>query len=511
LITSPQATWLVSTMRSSRVHVILSVLGVYVQAEYAKITNYQPLSDVTQHALIDLDQLELEDHLQNNDWDKAKAIYTQGGNSGATATITLDTALTQEFVSGVVVTQDGNAIATGKLKSTAVVGAVSITVAYTSVCKKGGSSKPDISGCFKEANKFKINDVDVGTGKETGLTYRTLAGFSTKAKDKMEGHEMYEIYRTYFKQYDYGNQKVLKALNGEVYTADDARRQVTKKSSVFLNVWMYTIREMEDAIIDCASGCGNDCNDDPAVHAWDEAVAFHSGSLAGETGKDQAGKLLWMQIFYRCQEFQVCDSNKLLEETMKFFTEGRDLLAAGKCTEAIRVKKRLYQLMTIPLIQGALKYGWRVEYEDKTSTNLRGEADSFAAAILPQMTMCDASAAKVVEENMLYDAASPMGAGFAAVKKAIESTYSCMGVTCKDIGALHWPKDKDGNFPNVATDAAACEDEEPSEEPSPAGGIDLITVIIIGVVLSLIGGVIGYCAAQNSKAGLLQGGAEMTA
>jgi len=40
---------------------------------------------------------------------------------------------------------------------------------------------------------------------------------------------------------------------------------------------MYVIREMEDAVADCKAGCEY-CND-ARVHAWDEAVAFYTGSI----------------------------------------------------------------------------------------------------------------------------------------------------------------------------------------------------------------------------------------
>merc|ERR1711904_45096 len=38
--------------------------------------------------------------------------------------------------------------------------------------------------------------------------------------------------------------------------------------------------------------------------------------------------------------------------------------------------------------------------------------------------------------NMNIDSASPMAAGFKAVKDAFESTYDCLGITCNDVGGL---------------------------------------------------------------------------
>ena len=63
-----------------------------------------------------------------------------------------------------------------------------------------------------------------------------------------------------------------------------------------MNVWMYAVREFEDAIDDCTS-CTSNCNEhstnSDSVHAWDEGVAFYTGSLEGTAyGGNSNGKLL---------------------------------------------------------------------------------------------------------------------------------------------------------------------------------------------------------------------------
>merc|ERR1712176_1099131 len=64
----------------------------------------------------------------------------------------------------------------------------------------------------------------------------------------------------------------------------DGRDQIIKKVTAYIIIWMYVIREMEDALDDCKEACTiESCNDDP-VHAWDEAVAFYTGSLEGTDG-----------------------------------------------------------------------------------------------------------------------------------------------------------------------------------------------------------------------------------
>ena len=89
---------------------------------YERIAGYAPGSDVSQHNLIDLDQAEMEMHLKVNDFAKAKAIYTLGGNSGAKASITVG-ALAAQAAKGAAVMQGG--VAKGKMKSAAGAGSTS--------------------------------------------------------------------------------------------------------------------------------------------------------------------------------------------------------------------------------------------------------------------------------------------------------------------------------------------------------------------------------------------------
>ena len=101
-----------------------------------------------------------------------------------------------------------------------------------------------------------------------------------------------------------------------------------------MSVYMYVIREFEDAIGDCKNGC-QDCNDDP-VNAWDEGVAFFAGSLEGETG--EGGKLVYSLGEKRCRNFKTCGgaqggstsgTAQINAQLIALFNQGKnDLLAA---------------------------------------------------------------------------------------------------------------------------------------------------------------------------------------
>merc|ERR1719355_213403 len=390
-------------------------------AKYASIAGYAPGSDVTQHNMLDLDQAEFETHLKVPDYTKANAIYTLGGNSGAKAEITVS-ALPGDAAKGEEVKQ--GTVGIGKLKSAASAGATMITVSYSSVCKEGGLDTKDVSGCFTVGGgAITVGGVDIGDPTAVVNKYRTLQGFSTAAEKKMTGQEYFDIYKAYFGPGDYAHQRVMNGLDktGICSECDDAARvQIAKKTSAYMNVWMYVIREFEDAIQDCKAGC-IDCNDDP-VHAWDEGVAFYTGSLEGTDGSG-SGKMIYALADKRCTNFGTCmhvsgkgyatvgAGSAVNMQLFEQYALGRDALLGGRCDDTKTIKKRIVELMSVPLVQGSLRYAYKVAKLQGGSKE-KAEGAAFSAAILPRVHACDASAAKIISDNMNIDSASPMAAGY---------------------------------------------------------------------------------------------------
>jgi len=356
--------------------------------------------------------------------------------------MTLSTALANAATAAYLVKQ--GTTATGYVKSTASAGATTMRVSYTSTCKVGGSSSPDSSGCFTtgggnieicvNANTPCTSWSNLGAATAIQNGYRTLAGFSTSAQTRMSGQVYFERYKSYYNnQGDYSNRMVLDALDGTgtCSTCDeDAREQIAKKTSAYMGVWMYVIREMEDAIQDCQIGCIN-CNDDP-VHAWDEAVAFYSGSLEGTTGSSN-GKLLYRLAEKRCSNFGTCGAaTSVNTRIIPLFTQGRNRLEASECSAIPTLRDDIVKLMMIPLIQGSLRYAYKVDLQ-QGGTKEKAEGVAFSNAVLPMVHQCSASAATTISNNVEYTATSTT---FADVKSAFESVYSCLGLTCDDIGGL---------------------------------------------------------------------------
>merc|ERR1740117_130064 len=170
----------------------------------------------------------------------------------------------------------------------------------------------------------------------------------------------------------------------------------------------------------------------------------------------------------RCGNFGTCVTvagtttpisqvNNELFKAGGLFAQGRDLLHAGTCSGVRPVVDQIVSLMTVPLVQGTLRYAWKVgqtggvdnKLADQSAKNA-AEGSTFAAAVLPLVHACDAAAAKVVSDNMKFGAAvytattaesdseytSGTKPDTGAVKAALEKTYTCLGITCAHVGGL---------------------------------------------------------------------------
>ena len=249
-----------------------------------------------------------------------------------------------------------------------------------------------------------------------------------------------------------------------------------------MNIFMYVIRELEDALDDCKIGCMQ-CNDDP-VHAWDEGVAFYTGSLEGQTGEG-SGNLLYALADKRCENYGTCGTHgiesqgtsKVNYDIFKEFAAGQFNLNIGNCEGARVNKEKIAELMAIPLIQGTLRYAYKVDILSGQEKE-KAEGAVFAAAVLPKLHACNKADATTVYDNMGVGAGST---DFAKVKKAFERNYKCLGVTCADVGGLL-------NGEEYYEGASPCKDSSTSSSSntlaialgSVAGGV---AVLAIGSIL----------------------------
>merc|ERR1712106_1314912 len=409
-------------------YAMYSILSVYLLVfvttakcdSFDLVAGYLPKSDVSEHLKLDLDQRDFEDFLNKGNFSSASDIYVNGGNSMKSTKIRIFDPLVKEFTKGAIVEQDA---ARGILVADGKPGAKTLKVGVTSKCVGKFAQAKDTSGCFKEdGGPLKIDGMEVGAQISVNLPYRTLAGFSVEAESKMKGQEIFEVYKAYYGASDYADKFIKAALKGQDETKrvsvpmdflgkeDIFRIECAKKGSAYWSVWMYVIREMEDAVNDCRSGC-EFCNDAP-VHAWDEAMVFYTGSLEGKSG-DKSGKFLYRLAEKRCKNYRTCEGgvSRVNKEILKKFSDGKRKLD-----------------------QGSLRYAYKIARGDG-SPKEKAEGVAFLGAIIPRLYACSHQDADTVKQHMWIDGdMSASKDGFKTVKDAFQRNYDCLGVRCADIG-----------------------------------------------------------------------------
>jgi len=412
---------------------------------YTDLAGYSTASDVAPHALIDLDMAEFETAVGLHDTSAtwiadATFIYEKGG---------------------------------GGLCSTADVTAGTATDSTTT--------------------PWCTDTTQALGNSQKSTAVRTLKGFATKDYSGYTGNyaeEMPPLYTAYWtangmsaaEAKEWAHTFITKDYSAIVQTAGS--NQIMKKGANYQAVWMYVLHELEDAIGDCYAGdilANDNTPTGGAPHAWDEGWAFYAGSTVGTTAADAAtnkGTLIWELAEKRGADFGTMHStgpSTANVNALALAIQGRDLIIAASCAAAEPVVQAWRAQQTVPLVQGTLKYAFKADpantagdcTADAANTGLTADAGcakswaegwAFAAAVLPQVHACDATAATTIKTN-LDIAGVPMAGGFAAVKTAIESTYACMGITCADVGAY--------------SDSTACVDPVASSDAATAPALAL--------------------------------------
>ena len=343
------------------------------------IATYQPETDILSASKIDLDLQEIVSHLDANDFAAAMTVYESGTNSDQT---------------------------------------------LQSISQPGGPG---------------------GTGTNA-----------------MQSNTWWPIYKAYWgDQINYADVFVQKYGAAGAAYQDATRAQLVKKGIAYQGVWMYAVHKFETAIADCLKGTVADVNS--AKLNWDKGMAYYVGSQEGTTTGASTGNLLYNLAQKRCADFGTCatttDSSTIATANKEAIAKATEGMAYFVHTQLSCADPQLGKIfdgivsqMTVPLVQGMLKYAWKADpakagdcsadagkAEAAVSSGCAqswAEGWAFAAAVLPQVHKCDASAATKIKENLdIESTAGPMTGGVKAVKDAIESVYDCLGISCTDVGA----------------------------------------------------------------------------
>jgi len=335
--------------------------------------------------------------------------------------------------------------------------AASLTAA-TNVYRNGGSSM-----FMGELETLQGLSADTGTGD----TFPTLSKYITYYNND-------QLYADTF---------VSAALEGTgSYAASSAayRQAVAVAGATYLTMWMQPQHELNDQLNICLQG-GN-FNTPEDVSCWDEAWAYMAGSLVGPDGTG-AGQLLYSLSAKMSAEFATASPTTTTanQKLLALWSAGQTAARMLDCVTMALNRDAIAVQMTLPLVQGVLSFAYKADpkilcHACTTPERSFESANLWAlvSAVLPQVQACDASVAALLVSNTSpdqFNAGNMLPAGVAAITKALQSTYSCLGLTCAAVGG-------NSNVP-------ACVDASTAPPSSSCSQPTNVAAIVLGVLLGL--------------------------
>mmetsp|Transcript_15084 Transcript_15084/g.22013 ORF Transcript_15084/g.22013 Transcript_15084/m.22013 type:complete len:790 (-) Transcript_15084:522-2891(-) len=242
---------------------------------------------------------------------------------------------------------------------------------------------------------------------------------------------------TYDLHYTYADDFVMSALQ------DSDSGTLAAEAARALNLWMYCAHELWQSLDQCTTASRADINNDvlgltdnaKGAHSIDEFIAYWIGE--GQTaGSSTQGYALYAltqqagQLFNTLNPTGEAKANtniKLLYEN-----KARTALAASDtCTEESDTVEQLWHInnsllsqMYVPLLQMLIHN--MVQGDVK-------RVRMYALAVVPQFAQCRPSVYRRLKSALLekdYD-----GSKRNDILTDLQSLYSCLGISCKDIGA----------------------------------------------------------------------------
>jgi len=280
--------------------------------------------------------------------------------------------------------------------------------------------------------------------------FRTLQSFSTKfaASTSMQDEPYHKMFATYYGDDNWADKWVMAALdstptaftsgrgNADFSTMNDAatRDQAVKKGVVYMNDFHYAIHEMDAAIRECKwdSTDGNEA----AVHKWDEAVAFYTGSIVADD-PTKRGELMYGISESRGTNFGTMTDEENPQSLANIeayidFNKGKEKILNNDCGGLEGQMHRIISYGNVPLVQGVLKYTESFNAGAKQAA----EAGVFLASLQGKLYDCDPDVANTLYNELYIGRFGTTELSVNAInniKNQLESTYKCLGITCPHV------------------------------------------------------------------------------
>lgn len=196
----------------------------------------------------------------------------------------------------------------------------------------------------------------------------------------------------------------------------------------------------------------------------------------------------------RCTEFRTCGekgkdvsgTSHVNNEIFRYFKDGQRRISLKDCEGAREVKAKIVSLMTIPLIQGTIRYAHMIAGEEEAYNEKHGsEGAIFAMTVLPIIADSNEFDAQIIYANMKVKTNPEVD--FKTVKSAFERNYAKLGIKCNEVGGIYddiLGQYKPDASPCVAS-AGGMDDEQ--RQLAMALGFALGGIFVVAIVVCIVG------------------------
>jgi len=266
----------------------------------------------------------------------------------------------------------------------------------------------------------------------------SLADLSIKSFDIMKKDDWYNIYRYAFgfigtqdEQEEAGNfdenpiEQYADTVVNDLFQLN--REGIETEAAMVMNVWMTVAHYLQEAANKCRSGSADDVG--PLLEL---ATAYWVG-WGQPKGDNANGRLLYHLTENSAVRFKTDGSGEGTEAAAnaQIFTLLGDIKAeivdAGKCpSDYPKFRSFVNEIvaqMTVPLVQNMIHY---------MAGNKAEKMELYALSIAPQIAACDHSGFVYLLDKLVLNTFDTNL--FNEVVGRMQSLYTCLGLTCLDIG-----------------------------------------------------------------------------
>ena len=166
--------------------------------------------------------------------------------------------------------------------------------------------------------------------------------------------------------------------------------------------------------------------------AWDEGVAFYTGSIVGDGANPFGGALQYTLAEKRATRFGGINANP---QAFLAFENGKVAVLNRDCDGIRRAIDVIRKQMIIPVVQGTLQYSQLVDPSivESPTEKYKAEAWAFTRAWIPFANQVNPEKATVIDKELNYfrqDASY----NFQSVHNAVFDVIAEMCITCEDLG-----------------------------------------------------------------------------